>query len=146
MPLLSACRRAHRQGSLQGLRALGFVALMIISGAARADALDDTLARFLDDKFPQSEKAIAELAAEAPPQGAAVLTAKPGETIPAANAAAFKKVHVNNGLRRSIDGAMGSLTLANPDPQKRLTAAGNVFKTRDAKALPALEAQIAKES
>jgi urea transport system permease protein len=173
MPLLSACRRAHRQGSLQGLRALGFVALMIISGAARADALDETLARFLDDKFPQSEKAIAELAAEAPPQGAAVLealgdnrllidqanrvvayktpegailNAKTGETIPAANAAAFKKVHVNNGLRRSIDGAMGSLTLANPDPQKRLTAAGNVFKTRDAKALPALEAQIAKES
>jgi hypothetical protein len=104
---------------------------MIISGAARADALDDTLARFLDDKFPQSEKAIAELAAEAPPQGAAVLealgdnrllidpanrvvayktpegailNAKTGETIAPVSAAAFKKVHVNNGLRRSIDG------------------------------------------
>src|SRR5579871_262724 len=35
--------------------------------AARADGLDDTLALFLEDKFPQTEKAIAALAAEAPP-------------------------------------------------------------------------------
>ena len=37
-------------------------------------------------------------------------------------------------------------TLANPDPEKRLAAAEDVFKTRDAKALPALKAQLAKES
>src|SRR5580693_4945802 len=137
--LSSAFRREHRQGMLQDLRALGFVALLLISGAARADALDDTLARFLDDKFPQTEKAIGELASEAPPQAAAilealgdnrllidpgdhivayktaagaVLNARTGETI--ASAAAFKKVRVNNALRRAIEGAMGSLTLANP--------------------------------
>ena len=150
-----------------------FACLLVLSGAARADALDDTLARFLDDKFPQTETAIGELAAEAPPQAAAILealgdnrllidpadhivayktaagvmlNAKTGETIPQASAAAFKKVRVNNALRRAIEGAMGSVTLANPDPEKRLAAAEDVFRTRDAHALPALQAQIAKES
>jgi urea transport system permease protein len=137
MPPPSALRRADCQGTLQVLRALGLLALLVLSGAARADALDDTLARFLDDKFPQTETAIGELAAEGPPQGAAILealgdnrllinpaghavayktaagsilNAKTGETIPAANAAAFKKVRVNNALRRAIQGAVGSLT------------------------------------
>ncbi len=55
-------------------------------------------------------------------------------------------MRVNNALRSAIEGAMGSLTLANPDPEKRLAAAGDVFRTRDAKALPAIKAQLAKES
>jgi urea transport system permease protein len=169
--LSSAFRREHRQGMLQDLRALGFVALLLISGAARADALDDTLARFLDDKFPQTEKAIGELASEAPPQAAAILEAlgdnrlliDPGDHIVAyktaagailnartgetmASAVAFKKVRVNNALRRAIEGAMGSLTLENPDPERRFAAAEDVFRTRNANALPALQAQIAKET
>ena len=101
---------------------------------ARADAVDDTLAKFLDDKFPQTAAAIGELSAEAPPQAAAILealgdnrlmidpadhivayktaagallNAKTGETIPDANAAAFKKVRVNNALRSAIEGARG---------------------------------------
>jgi urea transport system permease protein len=173
MSLSCALRRAQRQGSLQVLRALGFLVLLLMAGAARADALDDTLARFLDDKFPQTETAIGELAAEAPPQAAAILealgdnrllidpadhivayktaagtflNAKTGEAIAAEKAAAFKKVRVNNALRRAIEGAMGSVTLANPDPEKRLAAAEDVFRTRDANALPALQAQLAKES
>src|SRR5271166_1109565 len=168
MPLSSAF-----PGWLHSLRTLGFLALLMLAGAARADALDDTLARFLDDKFSQTQKAIDELAAEAPPQGAAILealgdnrllvnsadhvvayktatgailNAKTGQPIPEANASGFKKVRVNNALRRAIEGAMGSLTLANPDPLKRLAAAEDVFRTRDAKALPALQAQLGKET
>ena len=38
------------------------------------------------------------------------------------------------------------MTLANPDREKRLAAAGDVFRTHDAKALPALQTQLAKES
>ena len=118
--------------------------------AARADAVDDTLARFLDDKFSQSEKAVGELAAEAPPNGAAILealgdnrlmidpadhivayknadgaliNAKTGAPVSGADPSAFKKVRVNNGLRNAIQGAMGSLTLASADPEKRLKAA-----------------------
>jgi len=155
------------------LRAIGLLALMVFATAARADAVDDTLAKFLADKFPQTAAAIGELAAEAPPQAAAVLDAlgdnrlmidpadhivayktaagalldaKTGKPVPDSSAAAFKKVRVNNALRSSIEGAMGSLTLANSDPEKRLAAAEDVFRTHDAKALPALQTQLAKES
>ncbi len=144
---------------------------LMASGAARADALDDTLARCHADKFPESEQAIGELAAEAPPQAAAileamsenrllfdpadrivayrnasgaVLNARTGETI--ADASGFRKVRVNNALRRAIEGATGSLTLAGSDPEKRIAAAEDVFKSRDAKAAPALKAQLARES
>jgi urea transport system permease protein len=162
-----------RQSCSWALRALGLIALLIFASAARADPLDDTLARFLDDKFPQSGKAIGELAAEAPPQASAILEAladnrlmfdaadhlvaykapsgamvdaKSGKPITTVNASAFKKVRVNNALRSAIEGALGSLTLANPDPQRRLAAVEDVFKSRDAKALPAIEAQLAKET
>jgi urea transport system permease protein len=161
----------RNDGFTLALSALALLACLLFSGTARADALDDTLARFLDDKFPQTEAAIGELAAEAPPQAAAILealgdnrllidpadhivayktaagtilNAKTGEAV--ANAEAFKKVRVNNALRSAIEGAMGSVTLANPDPEKRLAAAEDVFRTRNANALPALQAQLAKES
>ena len=159
--------------ALRVLRALGVIALLAFTSVARADAVDDTLARFLVDKFPQSEKAVSELAAEAPPTAAAILealgdnrllidpadhlvayktaagailNAKTGEPIAGVDPAAFKKVRVNNALRSAIEGAMGSLTLANPDAEKRLAAAEDVFRTHDAKALPALQTQLAKES
>jgi urea transport system permease protein len=159
--------------NLRALRAIGILAVMAFATTARADAVDDTLAKFLGDKFPQTAAAIGELSAEAPPQAAAILealadnrllidqadhivayktaagallNAKTGEAIPDTNVAAFKKVRVNNALRSAIEGAMGSLTLANPDPEKRLAAAEDVFRTHDAKALPALQTQLAKES
>src|ERR1700678_682302 len=162
-----------RGAHLRILRAIGVIALMAFATAARADAVDDTLAKFLDDKFPQTAAAIGELSAEAPPQAAAILealadnrvlidqadhivayktaagallNAKTGETIPDSSAAAFKKVRVNNALRSAVEGAMGSLTLANPDPGKRLAVAEDVFRTHDAKALPALQTQLAKEN
>ena len=158
---------------LRALLALGLLALLLSAGSVRADALDDTLAKFLDDKFPATAAAIAELTAEAPPQAAAILealgdnrllidpadhlvayktgagqilNARTGAPVEGVDAAAFKKVRVNNALRSAIEGAMGSLTLASSDPEKRFAAARDVFKTRDAKALPALQAQLAKES
>jgi urea transport system permease protein len=168
-PLCARRLAAH----LRALRAIGILAVIAFATAARADAVDDTLGKFLDDKFPQTAAAIGELSAEAPPQAAvvlealsdnrlmidpadhivayktaagALLNAKTGEAIPDTNTAAFKKVRVNNALRSAIQGAMGSLTLANPDRQKRLAAAEDVFRTHDAKALPALQTQLAKES
>jgi urea transport system permease protein len=162
-----------RGAHLRILRTLGVIGLIVFATAARAEAVDDTLAKFLDDKFPQTAAAIGELSAEAPPQAAAILdalgdnrlmidpadhivayktaagallNAKTGQAVPDSSAAAFKKVRVNNALRSAIQGAMGSLTLANPDPEKRLAAAADVFRTHDAKALPALQTQLAKES
>ena len=168
-PLCARRLAAH----LRALRAIGVLAVIAFATAARADAVDDTLTKFLDDKFPQTAAAIGELSAEAPPQAAsilealadnrllidpadkivayktaagAMLNAKTGETIPDSSVSAFRKVRVNNALRSAIQGAMGSLTLANPDPEKRLAAAEDVFRTHDAKALPALQAQLGKES
>src|SRR5262249_6288877 len=51
-----------------------------------------------------------------------------------------------NRLRRAIEAALGALTLLAPDPAKRFEAAQAVFKSRDANALPALEAALAKET
>ena len=158
---------------LNVFRAIGVLAFIVFATVARADAVDDTLAKFLADKFPQTAAAIGELSAEAPPEAAvilealadnrllidradhivayktaegALLNAKTGEPIAGVDPAAFKKVRVNNALRSAIEGAMGSLTLANPDPEKRLAAAEDVFRTHDAKALSALQTQLAKES
>ena len=76
-----------------------------------------------------------------------MLNAKTGEPIPDASAAAFKKVRVNNALRRAIEGATGSLTLANPDPRK---APRRRRRRRSRRATPRrcrrFEAQLAKES
>ena len=44
------------------------------------------------------------------------------------------------GCGARIEAAIGGLTLLAPDPQKRLEAAQAVFKSRDEKALPALDA------
>ncbi|HLW90931.1 MAG TPA: urea ABC transporter permease subunit UrtB, partial [Roseiarcus sp.] len=139
-------------------------------GGARADALDDTLARFAADKFPESEKAVGELAASGAPtaqkilealadnrlyfdpasrkinfrdSSGALFDAKSGEKATAQN---LKKVRVNNGLRSAVEAALGSLTLAAADPEKRIAAAEAVFKSRDAKALANVDAALAKET
>ena len=140
--------------------------------AARADPLDDTLALFLEDKFPQTEKAIGQLAVSGAPTGTQILealadnrlfidkgsntivfknaagdiiNAKSGEKAAGVNADALKKVRVNNGLRSAIGAAIGSMTLASPDPAKRIAGADAVFKSHDPKDLPAVEAALAKE-
>jgi urea transport system permease protein len=58
----------------------------------------------------------------------------------------LKTVRINNRIRRSIDAAIGGLTLLAADPVKRYEAAQAVFKSRDAAALPTLETAIAKET
>ena len=75
-----------------------------------------------------------------------MINAKTSEKLAGVDVDSFKKVRVNNALRSAIEAALGALTLANPDPQERIAAAEAVFKSRDVKALPALEAQLAKET
>src|ERR1700761_4093521 len=55
------------------LRAMCVLALIVFATASRADPVDDTLAKFLDDKSPKPEAAVHDLPAEAPPQAAAIL-------------------------------------------------------------------------
>ena len=139
---------------------------------AHADALDDILARFVDDKFSQTEKAVGELAASGatnapailhalaegrlfvdPATHAIVLRDSSGALLLAKTDAAavnvkadsLKKVRVNNGVRTAIEAALGSLGLSNADPAKRLAAADAVYKSRDPKALAGIETALDKE-
>src|SRR5260370_11621183 len=129
MPLTNACRFAHSDAAVVAcahtFALLLLIASLMFAGAVKADPLDATRARFLDDKFPQTEKAIGELAAQAPPQAAAILdalgdnrllfdaadhlvayktatgalvNARTGEPISDATASPFKNARLNNAL------------------------------------------------
>jgi urea transport system permease protein len=58
----------------------------------------------------------------------------------------FEKIRVNNALRRSLEAALGSLTLLNPDRGIRYSAADSMFRRPDPAALPTLEGALAKEA
>ncbi|MGD1038830.1 MAG: urea ABC transporter permease subunit UrtB [Roseiarcus sp.] len=153
------------------LATIGLLFCLVSGGAAaRADSLDDTLARFAEDKFASSEKAVGELAASGAPtaqkilealednrlyvdvgarkayfrdEHGALFDARTGAGTTAEN---LKKVRVNNGLRSAIDAALGSLQLSAADPEQRFAAADAVFKSHDAKALANVNAALAKET
>jgi urea transport system permease protein len=157
---------------IRSICALLLLGCMILASGvpARADALDDALARFAADKFPESEKGIGELAASGAPTAQKILEAlsdnrlyyDPGahkvyfkdangdlfdaKTSEKATAENLKKVRVNNALRSAIDAALGSMTLIAADPEKRIAAAEAVFKSRDTRALANVNAALAKET
>ncbi|PBB42733.1 urea ABC transporter permease subunit UrtB [Mesorhizobium sp. WSM3866] len=56
------------------------------------------------------------------------------------------KIKVNNGLRRAIRDALGTLTLRAKDASVRLAAAATMFKTPDAANIEPLDAAIAAET
>jgi urea transport system permease protein len=152
---------------------IGFlIVLAALVDPAHADPIDDILARFCADRFPETEKAIGELVAANDKMAATVLDAlkdnrllydaseckvfvkttqgvlllaKTGEKA-GAEALTLKKVRINNALRRVIEASVGTMTLLAPDPAVRLAAAEAVFKSRDAAALAALEQALVKES
>jgi len=57
----------------------------------------------------------------------------------------LERVKINNRLRGTIDAAMGTLTLMNPDPKVRRNAAQALFTRREASSLEALDKAIAAE-
>jgi urea transport system permease protein len=146
------------------------LAWLLAAPPAIGQTLDDALTKFAADSFSQTETGIAALAASGSPramaiiealqagqlvfdraskrifirQGGDVLDAATGNAI-ASPPAELSTVRINNRLRRAIDAALGSLTLMAPDPAQRFASAQAVFKSRDAGALPALDAAIAKE-
>ncbi len=164
--LLQICSAIGRSIAL-----LAVIGGLTFSCVAHADSLDDTLALFAQNKYPSTDKAVSQLAAEAPPQAAPILDALDNNRLffnPDSHAVIYKtadgklleaksgqpfagseddlsKVRINNAIRSSIDAALGALTLSNADPEKRLAAASDVFKTHDPKGLHAIEAQLAKE-
>jgi urea transport system permease protein len=159
-----------RRATLQLITGLFFALFVLGTGAARADAVDDAFANFFADSFPKTEEAIAAIATAAPPHGAEILEALSGGRLYADDANkrivyqtaagdafdaktgakvdsvdGLRKVRVNNGVRRSIEAAMGALSLGAPDPQRRLQAAQETYNNPNPKMLGAVDAQISKE-
>jgi len=138
---------------------------------AAAGAYEDALQGFITDDFSDTAEAIEKLVASGDAKAAPVLQAlKDGRLLYSAEAkkvylknetdkvtdaetgSAVDKapddaeaVRLNNRLRGMLDGVMGSLTLMSPDAARRMDAAQSVYKSRDAGALPALEAALAAE-
>lgn len=145
-------------------------ALIVPALAVRAQDAGPAFAEIASDNFNRIEAGILALAGSGAPTAAPTLEAladgrlfftpardlfrkdKAGALFDARTGAAvaeapggMKPVRVNNRIRRATDAALGTLTLMSPDPAKRRAAAEAVFKSRDAAALPALEAALAKE-
>jgi urea transport system permease protein len=155
---------------LLGLTVLaGSLAAPSTAGAQGA-GLEQGLQKFTTDNFSDTSDGIEAIAASGNPRAADILGALQdsrlmfdaaskkvfiktvaGAIVDAATGQPVKlpdsagNVRVNNRLRGALDAAMGTLTLLSPDPAKRLDAAQAVFKSRDPKALPALEAALARE-
>jgi urea transport system permease protein len=146
-------------------------ALVLGSAPARAD-IEKSLALLATDSYSDTDTAVAEIASSGHPQAQSIIEAladgrlmfhaqsktvfikeKDGKLInPATGEAAagapsdLGAVRVNNRVRRAIQAALGSLTLMAPDPGRRMAAAAAVFRSRDANALEAVDAALAKET
>ncbi len=150
-----------------------FLAHAGFDSTARAEDLASALSGFSKDSYTQTVAALNAVAATGDERAADVIRAlragqlyftkadgkvyikdASGALTDAATGEPFsgdvpfglKKVRVNNLVRGAIDATLGSLSLLAPDPEKRRSAAEAVFKSRDATALPAVEAALAKET
>ncbi len=152
---------------------LACLALIVFANTlALAGPFEDAVAKFANDSFSDTDEAVGAVAASGNPRALAIiealrdgrllavpeskqvlvrqadgtiLDAATGQAVAAAPAGA-SSVRLNNRLRRSVEAALGSLTLQSPDPATRIQAAQTVFKSRDETALPAIEAALARES
>jgi urea transport system permease protein len=140
---------------------------------AHAQSVEEALAGFTTDEYSDTDKAVTDVAASGNPRAADIIGAlqdgrlyfdadakkvymkdKSGALQDAATGTAasdvsaddLSAVRLNNRLRRTVDAALGGLTLLSGDPGKRFDAAQSVFKSREESALPTLETAIAKES
>ena len=153
-----------------------FAVSLLAATTLNAAPFDDALLRFTTDDYSDTDPAIGEIAATGHAMAAPVISAlrdgrlmfsaatkkvfireadgrlldaatgQPVATSPVPAPADLAMVRLNNRLRRTVDAAMGALTLLAPDPTIRLQAAQAVFKSRDAAALPTLDAALAKET
>jgi len=162
-----------RERAIALVTALGVLVAAGAGTGAWAESFDDALAGFAGDSYSDTEKAIEAIAASGNPRAAIVigalqdarlffnagtkkvyvktesgtlLDAATGEAAAGETISDLKLVRINNRLRRAIEASLGSLTLLAPDPAKRFEAAQAVFRSRDAAALPALDAALAKET
>jgi urea transport system permease protein len=155
------------------LLGLVLAAASTVRAQGSAQSYEAGLAKFAADSFNDTDEGIAAVAASGNPMALQVITAlqdgrllfspddkkiyvrdEKGAIIDAATVkpvagqapAGLKPVRINNRLRRSIEAALGALTLLSADPAKRFEAAHAVFKSKDSNQLATLEAALGKET
>ena len=130
---------------------------------AFAGPFEDAVAKFANDEFSDTEEAVGAIASSGNPLAFPIISAlqdgrlstdpdskkvfitqADDKIIDAATGAAVDKlpdnaaaVRLNNRLRRTVEAALGGLTLLSPDPAKRVAAAQSVFRPESA--LPVIE-------
>ena len=155
------------------LRALALAVLVIAFAVpALAGPFDDAIGKFTTDDFSDTEEAIGVVASSGNPLAYPIISAlqderlmfdgdskkvyikqTDGKAIDAATGAAVdsipdgaSSVRLNNRLRRSVEAALGGLTLLSPEVATRITAAQSVFKSHEETVLPTVEKALAKET
>jgi urea transport system permease protein len=152
-----------------------FLSLFLIAAfavPALAGPYEDGIAKFSTDDFSDTEEAVGVVAQSGNPLAFDIiaalqdgrlmanpdtkmvfLTYPDGKILDVATGAAVPSlpdgavaVRLNNRLRRTVDAALGGLTLGSPDVAKRIQAAQSVFKTHDAALLPVVDAALEKET
>ncbi|AWM09699.1 urea ABC transporter permease subunit UrtB [Bradyrhizobium symbiodeficiens] len=139
---------------------------------AFAGPFEDAVAKFANDDYSDTDEAIGVVASSGNPLAFSIISAlqdgrlmadldskkvyvtgTDGKSIDAATGQAVANVpdsasavRLNNRLRRSVDAALGSLTLQSPDVGTRLQAAQSVFKSHEETALEAVDGALAKET
>jgi urea transport system permease protein len=151
--------------------ATAFLFTLLCAPLALAGPFEDALPKLAADSFSDTADAIAAITASGHPDAEAVvsgigagrvlfdpatksvyLRAADGSTKNLATGATepapatARAVRQNNRVRTMVDASLGTLRLMSPDPQKRLAAAGAVFKTRDVSALKLIDEALAKET
>jgi urea transport system permease protein len=143
---------------------------MAVVQQSLATPVDDALARLPKNKFSETIKAVEEISGAEVDHAAALLEAlrdrrllfdasgavfykdasgtlrdaKTGEAV-VGEPSRLKAVRVNNRLRNIIRAALGTMTLASPNPVRRRAAAASIFRSREVNALPAVRKALAAE-
>ncbi|MBT9290250.1 urea ABC transporter permease subunit UrtB [Prosthecodimorpha staleyi] len=172
--MLHSARRLAARAFAPLLLTFGLVLAVLawLPSAAMAQAsIDAALEKLTTDSYSDTIDAVQAIAVSGHPRAAVIIQALQGGqlafsaaekkvyvrvgndlqeagsgTAPATAPADLADVRANNRVRGIVSAAMGSLTLLNPDPARRLEAAASVLKSRDAAALPALDQALARET
>src|SRR5467141_3781746 len=137
-----------------------------------AGPFEDAVGKFANDEFSDTDEAIGVIATSGNPLAYPIISAlqdgrlmadpdtkkvyvtqPDGKSIDASTGAPVASVpdsaaavRLNNRLRRTVEAALGGLTLLSPDPAKRVQAAQSVFKTHDETMLPVIDGALQKET
>ncbi|HLJ00529.1 MAG TPA: urea ABC transporter permease subunit UrtB, partial [Bradyrhizobium sp.] len=151
---------------------LSIVLILAFALPALAGPFEDAVAKFANDDFSDTDEAIGAVTASGNPLAFPIISAlqdgrlsadpdtkkvyitqADGKIIDAVTGAAVDRlpdnaaaVRLNNRLRRTVEAALGSLTLQSPDSAKRIAAAQSVFKSHEESALPAIDSALANET